>query len=237
MKIEGTIGWDTTSAEFKNELSTKKGDLIITLNSGGGSIFDGIEIHNAIKDYDGKVHIEVGALCASMGTYIAMAGDTIAVRENSTFMIHNGWTYAMGDHNELRKEADNLEALSKILARAYTKKTSKDEDDIKKAMDNETFYYGGEIVEAGFADTVKDDETKETKEEGFALAKISLQNCQATYAEKLYKKDHENMAMILATMPSVVEKIAGTDGGFTAEQIAVLTEKMSLLKVKIRKVQ
>ena len=236
MKIEGVIGWDTTSAEFKNQLSKQKGDIAIALNSGGGSIYEGIEIHNAIKAYDGKVDIKVGALCASMGTYVAMAGDSVEVQDNSTFMIHNGWTFAMGDHNALRKEADNLEALSNILAKAYVKKTGKKEDEVKASMDTETFYYGQEIVDEGFANILIDvdvDEDSQDKTVGFALARESLKNCQAVYREKLYSKDQESLGQFLATMPSVTEKIATTDGGLTAEQMAVLSEKISTLQAKI----
>ncbi len=233
MRIDGVIGWDVTSAEFKNTLAEQKGDISIDLNSGGGSIYEGIEIHNAIKAHDGKVNIKVGALCASMGTYIAMAGDSVEVQDNSTFMIHNGWTIAMGNHNDLRKEADNLEALSNILAKSYVKKTNKSEDEIKSAMDAETFYYGQEIVDENFANGLIESEEDKDKKAGFALAREALKSCQAVYQEKLLKTDHEKLGQFLATMPSVTEKIATTDGGLTAEQIELLSAKLSNLQTKI----
>ena len=50
--ISGEIGWDYTAANIRDSLSDAAGsDLDIDIVTPGGDVFDGIEIHNAIRDY------------------------------------------------------------------------------------------------------------------------------------------------------------------------------------------
>ena len=66
-----------------NELKDVEGDITIRLNSGGGDVFEGIEIYNYLKSLDNKVIIEVTALAASAASIIAMAGDEIKIDRKS----------------------------------------------------------------------------------------------------------------------------------------------------------
>lgn len=212
MEIDGVIGWDVTAKEVKRELKGKKGDLDVHLNTPGGSIYQGIEIYNAFKDYDGDVTMHIGALAASMGSYIAMAGSKITARENSTFMIHNGWTIAMGDHNSLRKEADELESLTAMLRKAYVNRTGEGDEAIKNAMDDESYYFGEEIKDALFADEIVDAEDEAEKDQSLALAKAAMKSCQKIYEEHLKESDSQALTDYLAAMPSS-EKIAKSKKG------------------------
>ena len=67
--IDGVIGWDITASEFKEKLKGLSGDLIIEINSAGGSVYEGIDIFNAIKNYSkGHIKIKVTSLAASMAS-------------------------------------------------------------------------------------------------------------------------------------------------------------------------
>src|SRR3954462_3369283 len=50
--------------------------------SGGGDVLEGNEIYNALKEHKGGVDVTLGALCASIATVIACAGDTIKMAKN-----------------------------------------------------------------------------------------------------------------------------------------------------------
>jgi hypothetical protein len=89
-----------------------------------------------------------------MGSYIALAADRVTAEPNAIYMVHNAQGMAFGDHNYMRKSADIIEGMSKMLATAYVKKTGKTSDEIKSMMDTETFLFGSEIKEAGFADEI-----------------------------------------------------------------------------------
>jgi ATP-dependent protease ClpP protease subunit len=182
IKIDDEIGsWGLSSKEFKAQIQNGKEDIILELNTAGGSVYDGLEIHNTIKNYTkGKVTARLGALCASIGTVIALACDEIEAHENTTFMIHNALTSCYGNHNDLRKDADILEGLSNIIANVYVNKTNKSIKDIKKLMNDESYFFGNEILQNNFIDRIisKEDDKKEyDKDNLIAYSKTKIQNC------------------------------------------------------------
>lgn len=203
--IDGEIGpWGVTTATVREYLNSITGDVEVTLNSPGGSVFEGISIHNEFKQYDkGTVTMVMGSLVASITTYIAMAGDKIIAHDNSTFMIHNAWTFAYGDGNELRKTADILDGLTSIIAKKYVSKTGKSKEEIKLAMDVESYYFGNEILDYGFCDEIISTDKENTKEETLALARESFKACCKNASEK-YSSDEFVQAVAKLTKEGVL---------------------------------
>lgn len=181
--INGEIGWDVTAGSFKNDMRNvgANEELKVFINSPGGSVFQGISIYNMIKDHKGETTTEVTGLAASMGSYILMAGDNKIARENSTVMIHNALiSFISGDHNKLRKRADMLESLSKMIGKSYVKQTGKSEKEVSALMDAETWLFGSEIEEAGFVDSTIEVDEKEgatNRAEAVALCRMEFEEC------------------------------------------------------------
>lgn len=121
------------------------------INSPGGFVFDAIAIHNLILQYPGQVEIEILSLCASSASFIATAGDIVSVFPDSVYMLHNAWLFSYGDHNKLRADADHIEKISNLLVNAYSNFSKKTVEEIKLLMNNETFLFGKEIIDNGFA--------------------------------------------------------------------------------------
>jgi ATP-dependent Clp protease, protease subunit len=203
--IYGQIGtWEISALSIREQLKPMNGDVIIKIDSPGGSVFEGISIFNAIKEYDkGTVTIIVESLAASIASYIALAGDVIKVHDNSTFMIHNAWTFTYGDGNELRKTADILDGLTSLIAKKYISKTGKTKEEIKLAMDVESYYFGSEILDYGFCDEVISTEEENTKDETLALSKESFKACCKTVSEK-YSGDEFVQAVAKLTKEGVL---------------------------------
>jgi ATP-dependent protease ClpP protease subunit len=173
--LEGMIGYDVTAKDFRAMLSEMDDDVEILINSPGGIVTEGIAIYNAIRDYrrkeKGTVTARVVGMAASMATYIPMAADKIEIEDNAVWMIHNPWGFAIGDYNDMQKQGEILDGLARILAQAYARKTDIDMDEIRVMMDDETYLYGSEIVDAGFADDiVPAGEGAEDKAQAVALA-------------------------------------------------------------------
>ena len=169
--IDGVIGgWDVWAEDVLSELKKCKGDVTVKLNSVGGSVIDGITIYNALKEYKkGTVTVEIGAVAASIASYIALAGDKVVAHSNSIYMIHLAWLPSVGNYIDLRKAADISEGLSSIIANAYVSKTEMEKSDAINLMEKETFYYGAEMKEAGFVDEIIDVESKVAKAEALSL--------------------------------------------------------------------
>ena len=58
----------------------------------------------------------IGASCASV---LPMISDKIIMYANSMMMIHNAWTYASGNADQLRKAADDIERINQSMVQHY----------------------------------------------------------------------------------------------------------------------
>jgi ATP-dependent protease ClpP protease subunit len=102
------------------------------------------------------VDVVVDSSAYSIASYIAMAGERVVMAKNAMMMIHNPWTMAFGDANELRKMADVLDKYRDSIVDAYTDKSEKDKKAVTAILDAETWYTAQEAVDAGFATEVGD---------------------------------------------------------------------------------
>lgn len=203
INISGEIGWDVTPDDIKKQLAEANGkDIEVHISSPGGFVFDGIEIFNAFRDYKkqypkAQMMLTIKGLAASMASYLAVnpAFDYVLAEDNAVFMIHNAWGGVVGDYREMKKIAEVLEGISDLLGQAYAKKTGKKKEEIKKAMDEETWYFGSEILEHGFVDDIIKSTEKIEKESALATGLISFR----AMSEKLKndKTDVKKLAAII----------------------------------------
>lgn len=127
--------------------------IVVRINSPGGEVFEGTAIYNQLKGIatEKTVRVEVHGLAASMASVIAMAGDEIIMAEGAMMMIHNPWSFAIGDEHEMRKQADLLAKLKDSAIDIYAQRTGKRPRQIASMMDDETWMTASEAVENGFA--------------------------------------------------------------------------------------
>lgn len=151
---------DTTATSFKKELDNlgDVADINLYINSPGGSVFEGVAIHNMLKRHKAAVTVHVDALAASIASVIAMAGDTIVMPKNSMLMIHNPWTFAMGNAAELRKVADDLDRIGGSAFQTYIQKAGDKLSDgkLQEMLDAETWLSADEAYEFGLCDLVEE---------------------------------------------------------------------------------
>lgn len=139
-------------------------DVVVNVNSPGGDLFEGMAIYNLLREHKGQVTIKVLGLAASAASIIAMAGDEIQIARAGFLMIHNTWVVAMGNRNDLRDIADQLEPFDMAMADIYTARTGLDPKSIQKKMDAETWINGSAAVDEGWADSLLPaDQVKENK--------------------------------------------------------------------------
>jgi hypothetical protein len=85
-------------------------------------------------------------------------------------MVHNPRVLAIGDQNDLQQAATHLESLAATLAQGYAQKTGKGEGEIRQLMDQETWLFGQEIVDEGFADAVNESDSNLDRETAMGTA-------------------------------------------------------------------
>jgi len=143
--------------EFIAELREYKGQHVhVRINSPGGEIIDGSAIANALNRHEGGVTVHIDGLAASMASYIAMSGKPTYMSENALLMIHNPWTLAAGEADDLRKQADLLDTMKSTLVRGYQRKSGMPAEEISKLMDEETWLTALEATALGFVDAIED---------------------------------------------------------------------------------
>ncbi|WP_273947698.1 head maturation protease, ClpP-related [Leuconostoc mesenteroides] len=144
---------ETSATSFRDALK-ELGDVStinLSINSGGGSVFDGIAIYNMLKSHKATVNVYIEGLAASIASVIAMAGDTITMRSGSMIMVHMPWTLSQGNAEEMRKTADTLEKTGDSIVDIYSERTGISSDDIRNIMNDETWLSAEEAVEQGWA--------------------------------------------------------------------------------------
>lgn len=140
-------------------------DVVIRLNSGGGDVFEGIEIYNYLKTYPQHVTVEVMALAGSAASIICMGADKVVMKTGSTMMIHEASTVAFGNKADILKTLKALETIDKSIVTIYCKKTGKTEEEINTLVIAETWFTAEEAKSFGFADEIAEDVKKDTPQE------------------------------------------------------------------------
>jgi ATP-dependent Clp endopeptidase proteolytic subunit ClpP len=158
LQIYDEIGYfGVTAKAFTKELNALDGkDITVAINSFGGDVFDGIAIYNALKAHKGAVKVRIDGIAASIASIIAMAGDSVEMADNAFLMIHNAWTLAYGNKEDMRTTANMLEQIDGALNDTYRKKTGKKKDDISAMMDAETWLDANAALDGGFIDAIID---------------------------------------------------------------------------------
>ena len=159
VSVRGIIGeFGVSDREFIREVEAAGDDvemIHVTINSRGGEADHGLSIYNYLRNHKALVSVRIDGIAASSASVIAMAGDEIIMPANALMMVHNPWTFAMGNATELRKTADDLEQFEKALMATYLARTGRNEDDVRALLEGETWLTAQEAVELGFADQVE----------------------------------------------------------------------------------
>lgn len=122
--------------------------LNIYINSGGGSVFAGIAIYNMLKRHKGYKTVYVDGMAASIASVIALAGDRVVIPSNAFLMIHKPYASCAGNSDELRKMADDLDAVETGILNVYKEHLAEgaDVETVKAMVAAETWLNGEEAA-------------------------------------------------------------------------------------------
>ncbi|WP_139905621.1 head maturation protease, ClpP-related [Clostridium thermarum] len=151
---------DVSSYTLSKEIEGLDVDTInVYINSYGGEVAEGLAIYNALKRHKAKIKTFCDGFAASIASVIFMAGDERIMSNASLLFIHNAWTYAAGNANELRKTADDLETMTQASINTYMQHVNISEEELKEMLDNETWISPQDALSMGFATAIVNDNT------------------------------------------------------------------------------
>ncbi len=205
--IDGEIGWDVYASGIRKQFEEAEGQEVeIELSSPGGFISEGLTISNIIRKYNdeiAKVEIIMMGLAASMASYIMMSvpKNQRKAYDDAIFMIHNPWSFQVGDYRDMQNEAEFLISITNHVAKKYSDNTKNSHDKIRELMDTESWYYGEEMKDAGFIGKIITNNTENkssNKSESVNLAKLKVESLfsKMQKSEKA-KKDIERAVALL----------------------------------------
>lgn len=175
LTIYGVIGesWFsdsyTSAKDVDDALNEANGkDVLIRLNSPGGSAFDGIAIYNRLVAYKeqhkAKITVRVDGYACSSASVFPLAADEVIMGAGSMYMIHEASVGLWGTKGDLRAQAELLEKLEDGIIDIYQTKTNISREELREKVNNETWFNSHEAVELGFATSTivtKDDDNSE----------------------------------------------------------------------------
>lgn len=147
--------WGINAADFARMLADISSPTVaLRINCPGGDVFEARAMMAAIAEHPATFVAKIDGLCASAATALTLACDSVEIIEGGFYMIHQAWTFAMGNADDMRKSADLLDKVDASLIAGYAKKCGKPADEIKQLMAAETWFDAQEAVDAGFCDCV-----------------------------------------------------------------------------------
>lgn len=141
--------------EIADALAEIKAEVInLHINSPGGNVFDARAIKTALDKHSAKVIAHIDGVAASSASWLPMDCEEIRIARGAMIMIHNSWTFVIGNAKELKREAGLLEKIDKNMAADYVRRSDKSIKEIQSFMAEETWFDADEALAAGLVDSI-----------------------------------------------------------------------------------
>ena len=141
-------------------------EIELHITSPGGSVLDGNVIISSIREVQKNGHKVVSyvhGIAASMASVIACACDELHIDSNAVMMCHLPWSFVEGNANDMKKEIEILDMLTKSIVSVYKTKFDKSEEEIMEMLENETWILGEDAKNYGLNCVVEDSTSEPLK--------------------------------------------------------------------------
>ena len=236
LDIDGFIGnWGYSKSFVKNFLAEAgKSPVTVRVSSLGGDVDHAIAIYDQFAEH-GEVTIHLSAFNASAATLITLSAKRILMNSNGFYLIHKAlnWVDAWGNMNEddidaliltLTKEKKELEKVTLVLAKMYSRKTGKPTSEILTLMKEETWLNAEEALAWGFIDEITEPATKENLLSNQKM--VTMLNYSELPIPGTMEHTADPAAGILQTVTTSIKKIINSI--FTMKQLAFLNKLLGV---------
>ena len=195
--IYGYIGMfeEITAATFMQELKkaeAKYDKIDIRMNCGGGSVYDGLAIYNAIKRNPKITDIYNDGIVASMGAAIFFSGKRRHMSKYARIMTHRCSGFVDGSSDDMRSYANDMDKIDGDLADMIAKAAGIPVEEAKEKYVNTTDRYINheEALATGLVHEVYDAEPMDIPETN--NKKQLFEHYQAAIAARLDDNNSKN---------------------------------------------
>jgi len=131
-------------------------DIILYINSPGGSVYDGLGIFDTMQHVKPDIHTVCVGLAASMGAFLLCAGakGKRSSLLHSRIMIHQPLGGARGQASDIRIQADEILFIKDKLNKELSDRTGQPIERIREDTDRDFYMSPSEAIEYGIIDNV-----------------------------------------------------------------------------------
>lgn len=222
--------WDGTGVTAKRIdaalRSIGKRDVVVNINSPGGSYFEGVAIYNLLRNHPAKVTVNVLGLAASAASIITMAGDEILMGDGANIMIHNAMGLAYGNKEEMQEVVSLLSKLDDEMAEVYVARTGQSKELIKEMMSVETWLSDKKAVEEGFA-------TGYLHEEVVAASSLSASDIKNSTYLRLIENSLKKEGKTRSQRREILSQIFTNKSGAVSETVKPSADEQLVAEMRV----
>lgn len=154
-------GFGIQAAEFVRDLNKiRASNITLRISSGGGDVFEGISIYNAIRRHPSTITAYVDSIAASAASFIAMAANKVVMAPHSQMLIHDASGGCIGTADDMRQVMEFLDKASNNIAAMYAEKAGGTVEEWRSRMKETMLMSDREAVDLGLADSIDGEEPK-----------------------------------------------------------------------------
>jgi len=155
MLLEGTVGEQITIKAVKDFLTANKGKPVtFEIASYGGSLSDGIAIHNLIKSHNAETRGIIISPSASAATIIHSGCSKRLINDNALYLAHNSMDEVYGNVYDMQDKISELSKNDKLIQSIYSQATGMEVENIINIMKAGEWLSAVEAMNLGFVDDV-----------------------------------------------------------------------------------
>ena len=138
------------------EAEDPKKDIMLYINSPGGSVYDGLGIYDTMSHLKCDVATIGVGMQASMGAFLLSSGTKgkRSLLPHSTVMIHQPSAGSRGKVTDMEIELRESVRLKKLLNQILSKNTGQKIETIEKDSDRDNWMTANEAVKYGLVDQI-----------------------------------------------------------------------------------
>lgn len=131
-------------------------DLILEINSGGGSVFAGFEMYSILRGANCQTVAQVQSLAASAASTVMVGCSRVMLSPVAQVMIHLPTSYAEGNQTDMERERRTLESITQSILNGYELRCrgKTDRAHLEELMHAESWLPAQEAVDLGLADGI-----------------------------------------------------------------------------------
>ncbi len=117
-----------------SDLNVEK--IIVDIDSPGGLVSHALSMHDLLASHPAEVETDITGMTGSSATIVSQSADKglRRISDNAMFLPHRVTGGAIGNADQIRDEADNIEKAEKRLVNIYAKRSGRTRAQIQKIM-------------------------------------------------------------------------------------------------------